>query len=289
MTGQPGQRLIELLQRLLGDWREVIPALPSGSAGALLELALIALVAILLASTLRRVRGRLPATGLFPRVLGLLHGALKLLAGVTAVVLVARLLPSWLGSGMTWVLLAAAAALGWSTRDVLPDLVAGVVLTLERRIRPGVWISGEDFSGTVESVGPRATWLRDGRGHRVSMPNRKLLNAPLVSDTAVGTEHEITLRMHASDSAARVRQALRDAVLMSPWVPPRPNPLVLRDADDPDLWHVRAHLLEARYASRFEGELLERAEEVLTRGPVNPATSSTPDEQVQQEASSPKE
>ena len=58
-------------------------------------------------------------------------------------------------------LMAGGAALGWSARDVLPDIIAGLVITFERRIRKGMWVRGEGFSGSVEQLGLRASWLRD--------------------------------------------------------------------------------------------------------------------------------
>ncbi|MFW6023790.1 MAG: mechanosensitive ion channel domain-containing protein [Myxococcota bacterium] len=246
--------------------REVIPVLPASRTGNLLGLLGAMVVAALGASFTRRLRDLLPRRGLFPRLLQVLHTVLRLLVLGLVIALGVGLLPSWMGPALPWVLLAAAVAVGWSARDLLPDVVARVVLLFERRIRRGEWISGEHFSGAVVGMGLRATTVVDARGHRILVPNRRLLSAPIVSTSAVGAEHEVTLRMEHVPAAARVRQALHDAVLQSPWVPPGAAPIVLRDTDEPNVWHVRTRLLEARHAPRFEGELLERAEEILAHG-----------------------
>lgn len=246
--------------------REVIPVLPASRTGNLLGLLGAMVIAALGASLTRRLRDVLPRRGLFPRLLQVLHTVLRLLVLGLVIALVVRVLPSWIGPALPWVLLAAAVAVGWSARDLIPDVVARVVVLFERRIRRGEWISGEDFSGAVVGVGLRATTVVDARGHRILVPNRRLLSAPIVSTSAVGAEHEVTLRLEHTAAAARVRQALHDAVLQSPWVPPGAAPIVLRDTDQPDVWHVRTRLLEARHAPRFEGELLERAEEILAYG-----------------------
>ncbi|MFW6051150.1 MAG: mechanosensitive ion channel domain-containing protein, partial [Myxococcota bacterium] len=246
--------------------REVIPVLPESRTGSALGLLAALIVAAVGTSLARRAREGLPVQGVLPRLMQVLHTALRLGVVGLAIALIVRLLPPWMGPALPWVLLAAAAALGWSTRDLLPDVVAGVVILFERRIRRGMWIAGESFSGVVAGIGLRATWVVDARGHRIAVPNRRLLSGPVTTDSAVGAEHEVTLRMDVPAAAGRVRQALRDAVLQSPWVPPGAAPVVLRDPDEPSLWHVRSRLLEARFAPRFEGELLERAEELLARG-----------------------
>lgn len=256
-TGDDGSsRVWELL-------RQLVPMLPEDGVASTFGLVALVLLSLLGAMVVQRTRDVLPTSGILPRLLSAAHFGLRLLVLFTAVALVARLLPAWIGPALPWVLLAAAAALGWSTRDLLPDFVAGLVLLLERKLRRGVWLSTDGCSGTVERIGLRATWLRDARGYRVAVPNRRLLTAPVASVTAVGAEHEVSLCIATSASAARIRQALRDAVLLSPWVPPDASPIVLRDADQPSTWHVRARLLDMSYAARFEGSLLERIEEIL--------------------------
>jgi hypothetical protein len=247
---------------------DLIPMVPPGRTASAFSMLLAILVALLAASLVRRARDALPNRGVLPLLLQLVHVLVRLVVLALVIVLLVASLPAWLGPALPWVLLAAAAALGWSARDFLPDLVAGTVILFERRIRRGVWLAGEKFSGTVLGVGLRSTLLADARGHRIAVPNRHLLSGPIVSDRAVGAEHEVTLRMESPWPAGRVRQALMDAVLQSPWVPPGAAPMVLRDPEQPHVWRVRSRLLEARYAPRFEGELLERAEEILAAAPA---------------------
>ena len=135
--------------------------------------------------------------------------------------------------------------------------------------------AGAPRAGVPRLGAPRAVWIRDTHGHLVSVPNRVLLNRPTFTDTGIGVGHEITLRLQTQTSATLVRQALHDAVLVSPWVPPTVSPLVLRDTADPELWHLRCRLLEPGHALHFEGELLERAEEIIRH-----LNSSDPDQKT---------
>ncbi len=259
----PRRTRSELAERI----RDLLPVRPTVPGGSWLGLLLLAMVLWTLGSVFGRAGRRLPAEGLLPGLLDGMRRLLRLLAVVVALVAAGRALPPSVRPAIPWALLAAAAAVGWSARDVLPDVLAGVLLVLERRIRPGRWVGGEGFAGTVERVGLRASTLRDSLGRRVTVPNRHLLAAPLVEGRAVGAEHEVQLRLPEHCVAADVRAALRDAVLLSPWVPPGAEPVVLRDPVDRSLWTVRAPLLEVRWAARFEGELLERAEELLGERP----------------------
>ncbi|MBX3248322.1 MAG: mechanosensitive ion channel [Myxococcales bacterium] len=250
---------------LLGEeLHELIDALGGGSSSlGMLGLLLIFGVAITLAIGLRRVRDGFPEHGVIPALLAFLHLALRLTVVALAAAFVLRLVPARLALAALLVLGASAVAIGWSARDVLPDLLAGFVLVFERRVRPGTWVTAASFAGQVHRLGFRVTRLRDAQGRQVDVPNRHLLTAPVTTGGTHEREHEVELHLETSLSASAVRGALRDAVLASPWVFPGAEPIVLRDPDVPERWRVRGRLLEARYGARFEGELLERAEALL--------------------------
>jgi len=166
-----------------------------------------------------------------------------------------------------WPLLVLALVASWSVRDLFADMVAGGIMAAERRVKKGMWVSGNGFQGTVEGRSLRATWLRDGQGHRLTVPNRAMVGAPMVYDAGAEAEHEVVVRLEGYHDAGRVRMALTDAILSSPWVLAGATPVVLRDPADPVVWRVRTRLLEPRFSLHFEGELLERVEDLLRYEP----------------------
>jgi hypothetical protein len=241
----------------------------------LLGLALAMIAAVLV----RRVRGRFPQRGVVPGLLAVAHLVVRLLVVGLALAFILRLLPPRLSLVMLLAFGGFAVALGWSMRDVLPDLVAGFVMAFEHRIRPGLWISGPGFSGKVEQTGLRSTTLRDAQGRRIDLPNRFVLQKPVVATSGHADEHEVLVRLGSDATAERIRLALRDAALFSPWVFPGSVPSVLRDPDDPALWRVQGRLLDATFGARFEGELLERAEMLLAaEAPKTPPVPEPPPE-----------
>ncbi|MBW2460668.1 MAG: mechanosensitive ion channel [Deltaproteobacteria bacterium] len=243
-------------------WSSAFPVLP-GEGWTVLGMVSVLLVSLLLVAFVSRLRFGLPVQGVIPSTLGLVHVVLQLFALLTAAGIVARLLPPALEPAVPWAIVAFAVAVGWSSRDVLPDLIGAAVISFERRIRPGIWMSTGELSGLVERRGLRAVWLWDGHGNRIAIPNRQLLNAHVAVQEAAGPVHEVALRVEDLGPTKEVRRALLEATLTSPWVRPDAAPAVRQDGGDPTLWHVRAHLLEMRFAGRFEGDLLERTEDVL--------------------------
>ena len=205
-----------------------------------------------------------PSDGLIPNALALVHVGMRLVVLALALAFIVRALPPRLSLVMLLAFAGLAVAIGWSLRDVMPDLVASLVIAFERRIRRGVWVSGDGFAGHVERLGLRAALLYDTHGNRVMVPNREIVRAPVTA--GVGDHaRELEVEVRIAGPAEEVRAALRDAVLTSPWVHPDAKPVVLRDPADPERWRVRGRLLEASFGARFEGELLERAEALLGR------------------------
>lgn len=200
------------------------------------------------------------------RVLGALVFVLRITGFGVLLAIVLQLVPggqNWI----LWTLAVLALVVGWSVRDLFADLVAGGVLAAERRVKKGMWVSGDGFQGTVEGRSLRATWLRDGQGHRLTVPNRAMVGAPMVYDAGADAEHEVVVRLEGYKDAGKVRMALTDAILSSPWVLAGATPVVHRDPADPVVWRVRTKLLEPRFSVHFEGELLERVEDLLRYEP----------------------
>jgi small-conductance mechanosensitive channel len=247
------------------DVLQMMPSLP-GRDWPVLGMVAVFLVALLLVSFLRRLRDELPTQGIVPATVATLHVVLQVFALLTAAGVVGRLLPPALEPAVPWALVAVAVAIGWSSRDVLPDLVAAAVITFERRLRPGTWMSLGELEGLVERRGLRAVWVRDAHGNRVAIPNRRMLSSEVAMQEVHGPVYEVKIRVESGRPPREVRRALVEAAITSPWVRSNDKPTARQDGEDPRVWHVRAQLLEMRFASRFEGDLLERAEDVLATG-----------------------
>lgn len=249
------------------DWPTSKRSLSAGGRGPVLPLFLWLLAVGLFLFITERARGWITKNVPLRSALGALVFVLRIATFALLVAIVFAVVPD----DQTWILGALAVlalVVGWSVRDLFADLVAGAILAAERRVKKGMWVSGAGFQGTVEGRSLRATWLRDGQGHRITVPNRAMVGAPMVYDAGADAEHEVVVRLEGYRDAGKVRIALTDAILSSPWVLAGATPVVLRDPADPIVWRVRTKLLEPRFSVHFEGELLERVEDLLRYEPL---------------------
>jgi small-conductance mechanosensitive channel len=211
-----------------------------------------------------RLRLRLPPDGLLAEVVAVNVLAARLLAVGCAVLATAAIVPvppslaPFAGLGV-------ALAVGWSVRDLLPDVVGWVALLGQHRVRRGRHVRGADFDGRVERVGLLSTTLAARRGERLAVPNRRFVGQSITVLDSPFAPVEVPVVLPGVP-AAEARRALRAAVFLSPWLAPDPSPEVNADPGTPDGWRVRVTLVEPRFAEPFCGSFLERVQEVLVPG-----------------------
>lgn len=141
---------------------------------------LLVAVVVLLGRLLRPlVRRRLDRRGRpsYTRVFGALYGALvALAAGLLAATLA---FPSVQMVDVLASLGIVSVAVGFAFKDVLENLLAGVLLLLRDPFKSGDHIRVGDFEGVVEGVTVRETLLRTSSGQRVLLPNALVYTSPL--------------------------------------------------------------------------------------------------------------
>lgn len=253
------------------EHNRLLPITPEPSPQRALLAGLLALLFVLLTRGIERgPLARLPSRGLVPLALRGVVVALRL--STLAAVLVAGLmvLPSTAYPAPAYVFVGLAVAVGWTARDVLRDVIAGVVLVVEHRLvkaqRVELRSEGAILSGVVVTVGLRYVELVGDDGRTLTVPNRTLLEAIVRSDPDAFVP--VTARVQAPQgNAMQTRKALEELALTSPYLAPGREPEVHRDPDSPNVWIVRARLVDPRWAEAFRGALVELADEVLAPTP----------------------
>ena len=79
-------------------------------------------------------------------------------------------------------------AISLSLQDVLRNLVAGLIILVERPFAIGEHIDFRTFSGVVETIELRTTVLRTPTGQRVVIPNALIFSDALVNRSAYGRQ-----------------------------------------------------------------------------------------------------
>jgi small-conductance mechanosensitive channel len=77
----------------------------------------------------------------------------------------------------------AAAVVGFASRQVLANAIAGMVLAVTQPLRIGDLVTFEGETGTVEDVSLTYTWLRTGSDARLIVPNERLAAGILRNDS----------------------------------------------------------------------------------------------------------
>src|SRR3954469_567691 len=91
---------------------------------------------------------------------------------------IARLAASLLASGVI-----AAAVIGFAARQVLANVIAGIMLAVTQPLRVGDWVTFDGNYGEVEDVRLNYTILRTPGDQRIVIPNEKLASGVLKNDT----------------------------------------------------------------------------------------------------------
>lgn len=178
-------------------------------AVGLVEAAVIALVAILLARWLRRrVLAGLIGARVDPNVATLAANAA--MVGIYALAIAVAL--SLLGgnwSAIVTVLGASTVAVSLALQDVLRGFVAGVYLLMERPFIIGDRIEVKGVEGTVEAIDLRTTTLRTESAGRIFVPNATVFSE-VVRNRSVGYAAEVsaTVSGAAGDPGAVPERAL---------------------------------------------------------------------------------
>ncbi len=246
----------------------LLPVTPEPSVHKSVLAGLTAILLLLLARGLELgPLQRLPQRGLVP--LGLRTAVVALRLGVLTLVLLAGMLalPRSLAPAPAYVFVSLAIAVGWTSRHILGDFLAGVVLVIEHRVTTGarihVGLVEGPLQGVVRGVGLRFVEIDADDGRHVSVPNRAFLERVVTQDDDSYVPVEVRVHVPSGHDAREVRRLLEELALLSPWLAPVGSPEVHRDSEARDVWVVRARLVDARHREAFRGTMVELADEAL--------------------------
>ncbi|XID74811.1 mechanosensitive ion channel family protein [Alkanindiges sp. WGS2144] len=75
-------------------------------------------------------------------------------------------------------------AIGFAFKDIFQNMLSGILILLGEPFRIGDEIVSGAFTGTVENIQIRATYIRTGDGRRIVIPNANLFTNPVTVNTA---------------------------------------------------------------------------------------------------------
>jgi len=109
-------------------------------------------------------------------------------------------------------------ALGFALKDVLSNLLSGIMLLLYRPFNIGDRIRMGEYEGMIETIRMRDTLVRAPDGRLIVIPNTKLITEVVVNYTQTRQQDA---EAAASDTAAVVRPPATPAESEEYWPPPQ--------------------------------------------------------------------
>lgn len=104
-------------------------------------------------------------------------------------------------------------AIGFAFKDILQNLLAGLLLLIRRPYKRGDQIVVKEFEGTVEHIESRATLIKTYDGRRVIIPNADVYTSPVVVLTAFETRRdEYDVGIGYGDDARKACELFREAL-----------------------------------------------------------------------------
>jgi small conductance mechanosensitive channel len=192
--------------RLLDSFFAMIPLLVAGLVVFALLLLIAKGVRALAERALARTSNRSAATAI-GRILYIL------LIGLAALIAVTVAFPSMTPARLISTLGIGGIAIGFAFKDIFQNLLAGILLLLRHPFRVGDEITTGEFTGVVEAIETRATWLRTYDGRRVIIPNGDVYTKPVTVISAYDMlRSEYDVGIGYGDDLARAKEVALEAI-----------------------------------------------------------------------------
>ena len=206
--------------------------------GAIVFLVIVWFVAKLLTKGLRTLLHKRHRPDLGGVLGSLLFGAVMMLAVLFAAAIV---FPSVHPGDIISALGIGSVAIGFAFKDILQNLLAGILLLVNRPYRRGDQIVVKDFEGTVEHIESRATLLKTYDGRRVIIPNSDVYTSPVVVNTAFAHRRDqYDIGIGYGDKPAATAETFLAAIAQVDGVLADPAPEVLPWGLDDNFVTLRA-------------------------------------------------
>lgn len=157
-------------------------------------------------------------------------------------------------------------AVGFAAQETLANLIAGIVIFIDRPFKVGDWIEVGDQQGAVKRITFRSTRFVNLDNDMVVLPNSKILAEQIINKTSNDiTRVNVPIGIAYHESIDKAREALLAAVAKDPRIEKRPEPEVVVRACAASSVDLMLHfwIKEERYQDAMMWEYTEVAKKAL--------------------------
>ncbi|SDD69309.1 mechanosensitive ion channel family protein [Desulfuromonas thiophila] len=175
-------------------------------------------------------------------------------------------------------------ALGLGAQDIIRNIIAGVVILLDRPFRVGDMVAVGDHYGEVTHIGLRSIHLHSFGDSTINLPNALVLGQAVANANSGALDElvEIPFSLPAASDTALLRTLAEEAAFCSPYVYlKKPVVVLVEDAFDRQFLtriRVKAYVFDVRYERLFASDVCLRFKLALRqRGLTPPLPAGAPD------------
>lgn len=100
---------------------------------------------------------------------------------------------SW--ASVQWLAAALTVGLGFGLQEIFANFFSGLIILIERPIRPGDVVTIDNITGSVSRIQIRATIIRAGDGKDYIVPNKEFVTGKLLNWTRTDTHTRLTIQV----------------------------------------------------------------------------------------------
>ncbi len=167
----------------------------------------------------------------------------------------------------------AGAAIGFGLKDLVAEVVGGIVIVLDKPYQVGDKVRIDDHYGEVRDIGLRATRLVSPNDSLISVSNQKVLSQTLANAGSQEMMVVIDLFIDTLSDASRAMPILREAVVTSQYVyisDRRPVTILLKDRPFYQRVRAKAYVYDLRREFEFESDVTKRAWDAFKKEGIEP-------------------
>ncbi|MDX1302964.1 mechanosensitive ion channel domain-containing protein [Photobacterium sp.] len=130
---------------------------------------------------------------------------------------------------LSWLMAAIGVGLGFGLQEIVSNFVSGIILLVERPVKPGDTVTIGNLSGTVSRINIRATTIVNFDRQEVMVPNRSLITNDVINWTRSDTVNRVVISIgvaYGSD-VDRVSELLMKIATEQPEILTIPEPTVI--------------------------------------------------------------
>jgi small-conductance mechanosensitive channel len=207
--------------------------------------------------------------------------ALRVLLWLVALVLLGAVVLQTSAQEFVLIAIPGVLALGLAARHVAANVLAGLVLALDRRFQVGDVIRVGPHEGEVRAIGLRSVQLVSADGHLLEVPNRQFMEEASSNVTPDVAERQtrIVMVLPGETEVARAREIAYLAAAVSRYASPRRAPEVFIDSHFDQKFLLRltivGYVFDPAYEDHFRSDVVESLRQSLRSDKKKKATQET--------------